>query len=111
MLVWDFQQVFDLLDFEGVLFSRQGFVAVTRSLDVKFKKFISINSTVLFSTKIIEETEKDLVGEVELTSADNVVHCTAKGTYFKYRKVSELQLKMQDEMFDFPRDKYKRSKL
>lgn len=89
-----------------------GYTAVTRSLDVKFKKFVPLESICTFSTRVIDETEKDMVAEISLDSftTPGLVHAVAFGNFFKYRKVQQAYLDQQDQMFDYPRGKWRKLK-
>lgn len=85
-----------------------GHVCVTRNLKAQFRKFVTIGDVVHFATRIVEETEKDIVVEIDLKSADGATtHMTASGEFRKYHRVKEEYLQTQDQMFDFPREKWK----
>lgn len=79
------------------------------SPDVQFKKFVPIDSVCCFTTRVIDETDRDMVAEIELSSASSpaVVHAVATGQFVKYRKVQQAFLDQQDAMFDFPRGKWR----
>jgi acyl-coenzyme A thioesterase PaaI-like protein len=101
-----------------------GFVAVTKGLDVRFRKFVALDSICAFSTRVLDESDREMVAEITLVRifvklncfhlffqtsvADpSVVHATAKGVFHKYRKVQQAYLDQQDELFDFPRGKWR----
>ncbi len=100
-----------------------GYVCVTKGLDVRFRKFVALNSICTFSTRVLDENEKEMVAEITLVSVASVlsianpcqasaadptvVHATAKGLFHKYRKVQQAYLDQQDELFDYPRNKWR----
>ncbi len=43
-----------------------GFVCVTKGLDVRFRKFIELNTVCAFCTRVLEETDKQIVAEITL---------------------------------------------
>ena len=45
-----------------------GFVCVTKGLDVRFRKFVALNSVCAFTTRVIDETDKEMVAEITLVS-------------------------------------------
>jgi acyl-coenzyme A thioesterase PaaI-like protein len=69
-----------------------GSVAVTRSLDVQFKKFIPLDSICFFTTRVMDENDRDMQAEISLVSISEppVVHAIATGNFFKYRKVQQV---------------------
>jgi acyl-coenzyme A thioesterase PaaI-like protein len=85
-----------------------GHVCVTTNLNVSFKKFVPINSVAVFETSVLKETDKIITAKITLTNIEgNIVHAVGVGEFFKYKKMKKVVLDQQDDMFDFPRLKWK----
>lgn len=84
-----------------------GHACVTIDLHIRYRKFVEAETICIFKAIVVEETETHLVAECELRSHDgSTVHCTARGSYKKYKEVKQVFREQQMEMFQWdPRNR------